>query len=395
MREVRPFSRRLAPLLGAFMLVTIAAAPVAAQQAELTFWDLMTLRSAGSLALSPDGSTVAFTVSQLDTASMESATHIWTAPTDGSQEPRQFTNGSTSESAPRFTPDGTHLTFIATRGESGRQVWKIPLDGGEAVQMTHFDEGLPGTPIWNREMTKFAYTERAEWPDKEEREARAKEKDDVIIVEEDRTLFSDIHVYDLESGETTRVTEDAYDNGGPVWSPDGAWIAFSSNRTRRPWYNSNSDLFIVPSGGGEVRRLTANEGSDGSPTFSPDGSWIVYSANTSPGRSHEDSDYFAIPIGGGTPRILTASFDHSVGGSVHFAADGRSFLFTAAIQTETQLFRCDVASGRVEQLSDRTGLLGSYTVTEDGRMAAWTFNAPDYPTEVFAGPPGAEVACPP
>ena len=31
-----------------------------------------------------------------------------------------------------------------------------------------------------------------------------------------------------------------------------------------------------------------------------------------------------------------------------------------------------------------------YTLTEDGRMAAWTFNAPDYPTEVFAGPPGAE-----
>lgn len=380
--------RWIAPV--AVLYVLVSGADAGAQERTLTFWDLMMLKSAGSAVLSPDGSLAAFTVSRLDTATMERETHIWIAPTDASRPARIFTNGPSSETSPRFTPDGGHLTFIASRGDSKRQVWKIPLDGGEAVQLTHFEDGLPGTPAWNREMTKFAYVKRAEWEDKKEREARAKKKDDVKIVAEERVLHTDIYVYDLESGESVQLTDDPYDNSGPVWSPDGEWIAFTSNHTERPWYNSNTDIFVVPAAGGEVRRLTDNEGSDGSPSFSPDGKWIVYSANRSAGRLHEDRDYYLIPVEGGTPRNLTAGFDFSVGGRVHFNPDGKRFYFTAGMKTESHIFRCDVATGRVEKLTDGAGLYGGFDMSEDGRMALWSFNRPEWPAELFAGRPGTK-----
>jgi len=366
-------------------IVIPALSGAAAQEKPLTFWELMTLENVGNPVISPDGVWVAFTISKLDTAAMETETHIWLTPADGSEEPRQFTNGTSNESSPRFAPDSRSLTFITSRGDSKRQIWSIPLTGGEAMQLTHFDDGLPGNPSWNLEMTKFAYTKREEWLDQDEREARAKKKDDVVIVEEGRALHSDIHIYDLESGETTRVTDDTFDNSSPVWSPDGKWLAFSSNRTDRPWYNSNSDLFIVPASGGDVRRLTDNKGSDGGPTFSPDGEWIVYSGNTSAGRSHEDSDFFIIPFDGGTPRNLTADFDHSVGGRVIFAPDSRSFWFSAGKKTDTHLFGCDIADGTIEQVTDGSGSHSGLSFSEDGERAAWRFTRPEWPGEIMAG----------
>ena len=378
---------RIARVSLALLCLVLWSQHAAAQEKHLTFWELMTLNNAGSATISPDGRWVAFTVSRLDTSTMESETHIWLGPADGSAPPRQFTAGPSSESSPRFTPDSRYLTFIATRGESKRQVWKIPLDGGEALQLTRFKDGLPGTPVWNRDMTKFAYTRREEWPDKKQREAQVKKRDDVLIVEEDRVLHTDIYVYNMATGDTLGVTEDDYDNGGVVWSPDGNWLAFTSNRTERPWYNSNSDIFIVSSLGGDVRRLTTNPGPDRGPTFSPDGKWIVYSANTSAGRSHEDSDYFIIPFEGGAPRNLTARFDYSVGGRVYFTPDGRNFYFTAGMKTDSHLFLCNVSRGRITRLTREAGSHSGYSFSEDRETAVWRITRPDWPGEIFAGRP--------
>jgi dipeptidyl aminopeptidase/acylaminoacyl peptidase len=175
-----------------------------------------------------------------------------------------------------------------------------------------------------------------------------------------------------------------------VWSPDDEWLAFTSNRTRQSWYNSNSDIFIVSSAGGEVRRLTSAEGSDRSPQFSPDGQWIVYAANASAGRSHEDSDYFIVPFEGGRARNLTADFNFSVGGGVEFSQDGRSFYFSAGTKTESHLFRCTISRRRVEQVTRGTGLFGNFVFTDDHRMAIWALVRPDRPAELYAGRPGTE-----
>ena len=112
-------SARHRALLALVAIGLLLPGTAAAQQARLSYWDLMTLRAPGGLSLSPDGGWAAYTVSKLDTATMERETHIWLAATDGSAPPRQFTNGASNESSPRFTPDGRHLTFIAARGEAG------------------------------------------------------------------------------------------------------------------------------------------------------------------------------------------------------------------------------------------------------------------------------------
>ncbi len=61
----------------------------------------------------------------------------------------------------------------------------------------------------------------------------------------------------------------------PVFSPDGKWIAFSSNRT------GNYDVFVIPSQGGRPKQLTFHSGSDVAVAWTPDGKKIVFKTGRS------------------------------------------------------------------------------------------------------------------
>ena len=66
------------------------------------------------------------------------------------------------------------------------------------------------------------------------------------------------------------VTSGPFDDREPHWSPDGARLAFSSDR------GGNYDVWILTLATGEVRRLTTNAANDSMPAWSPDGREIAF-----------------------------------------------------------------------------------------------------------------------
>lgn len=90
----------------------------------------------------------------------------------------------------------------------------------------------------------------------------------------EKSGFSDIYTYHLETGETHKLTHDSHDDRDPDWAPDGAHIVFSSDRSG---YGKGSyNLFLIEPTSGQIQYLTQGPQLDLSPRFSPDGQSVVF-----------------------------------------------------------------------------------------------------------------------
>jgi len=113
------------------------------------------------------------------------------------------------------------------------------------------------------------------------------------IANDGRIAFSyhdDIWVADADGGRARRLTVNVGNDFAPRFSPDGQWVAFTSNRT------GNNDVFIVPAAGGEPRQLTYYSGDDQALYWAPDGKSIVISSNRGPFAF--GSPLYRLPIDG-------------------------------------------------------------------------------------------------
>src|SRR5499433_3227752 len=87
------------------------------------------------------------------------------------------------------------------------------------------------------------------------------------------TYLGDIWVADENGGNVQRLTVNKARDVYPRFSPDGKWIAFSSDR------NGNLDVFIIPSSGGTAKQLTSHSADDTVLGWSPDGRAVLFSSN--------------------------------------------------------------------------------------------------------------------
>src|SRR5947209_2131643 len=102
--------------------------------------DLLSIKTIADIQLSPDGSRVAFTLSEIDAEQDGYRTSIWVAPTQGGG-PMQFTRGPKQDTSPRWSPDGTQLAFLSDRDGGAPQLYVMRADGGEARKLTSLAKG--------------------------------------------------------------------------------------------------------------------------------------------------------------------------------------------------------------------------------------------------------------
>lgn len=121
------------------------------------------------------------------------------------------------------------------------------------------------------------------------RNIRISPQGDRVAMEMDAGV-DDIWVLDIARGIKTRLTFGPVSNAYPVWSPDGRWIAYVSDR------NGSSNIFRKPSdgSGAEELLLTSNSQLQVPTDWSQDGKYLMYSQGTSPG----DATVWALPLEG-------------------------------------------------------------------------------------------------
>lgn len=132
--------------------------------------------------------------------------------------------------------------------------------------------------------------------------------------------LGDLWTVGTTGGVAKRLTlHQAYD-GYPHWSPDGQWIAFSSNR------EGNFDVYLVPARGGEARQMTFHTADDLVQDWSPDGARLLFTS----ARESRYSDLYTLDIKDSRVRRLTN--DKTMSRYGVFSPDGKTIAYARGRQ---------------------------------------------------------------
>jgi len=352
----------------------------------------LALGTVDEIAVSPDGSYVAYTLSTKDLDEDAYTDAVWVQPADGSDAFRVSAKGAGSTS-PQWSPDGRYLAVLSDRDEDISQIWLYDRRGGDAQALTALPQGIDSYQ-WAPDSQKLLFVAEDATPadlDEEEPPNPRPWVVDRLQFKEDYTGYLDryrthVYVVDLASREPAQVTFGDYEDSEPAWAPDSRHIAFVSNRTPEPDSNRNTELWIVDTAakpGTAPRQLTSSDAAEASPSWSPDGRTIACTS-TVPGAL----PIYAIPrptlvdVATGAMRHFDA-FPETAVYEPRFSADGEAIFGYTESGGEQELVRIDTASGRVTRLTGGGEVVTDYDIGPDDALYA-VVAMPQAPGEIFA-----------
>ncbi len=284
-------------------------------------------------AISPDGRFVAYA------SGSPTRMRVFVRPVAGGRGIALTDDTTQVQSHPRWSPDGSRVLFL----ERGAVV-SVPASGG--AEKPEVPPGRNGPVIsadWSPDGTRIAYV-----------------VGDSLFVRDARA----------ESRGIARV----FEANGCVWSPDGAQVACSSGNAISLTVGvlfgnvSPSKIVTVRADGGRVVALTDSLSLNQSPVWSPDGRWLYYVSNR-----YGPRDIFAQGMSGGSPqgsalRLTTGLNAHTIS----LSEDGRRLAY-ASIDIESNAWSMAIPAhppGSVSssiQLTYGSQFIEAVVASQDGR----------------------------
>jgi dipeptidyl aminopeptidase/acylaminoacyl peptidase len=176
------------------------------------------------------------------------------------------------------------------------------------------------------------------------------------------------------------------------FSPDSQELAFTANTDADAAISTNGDIFTVAANGSSAaKRITENRGDDWGPVYSPDGKWIAYRSQLTAGFEADRWRMMIFDRSSGKHTDLTEKFDRNVDG-YEWSADSKSIFFKAEDQAEMPIYSVAAAADNtpVEIIAD--GFNMDFDLSRDGRWIAFTRTSLILPPEIFvANSDGSDV----
>src|SRR5437867_2288667 len=331
-----------------------------ARRRPVTAQDLTRLRGVSDPQISPDGRCVAFVMTTASEERDEYLSNVWVVAADG-DEPRRFTAGPTRDTLPRWSPDGRWLAFVSDRGPKKKsQLYAMPADGGEAIQLTDLANGVFGQwgVAWSPDSTRLAFVARVGgWQEPEREEDRGKSRPAHVISTLKYRFEGVGYTYDrrphifvvpVTGGGPKQITDGDFPDVWPTWAPDGTRIAFAAERHETRDMDVNDAIYEVASDGGEPRRISPTLAPMWALAYSPDGRAIGHAGM----RIAEDGYNFLVylqPADGSGRICLTEALDRSAWDAVPLAwsADGEWVLFVGRDHGTYPLYRVRAKGGEL------------------------------------------------
>ena len=240
-------------------------------------------------------------------------------------------------SSPTFSPDGSRIAFV-TNISGVPQVWIMPATGGFPSLVTSFEDPV-GFVTWSPNGQWLAFN-----------------------VAPGGGFNEQIYVVRPDGTELRRLTDGGKANNFlDGWSPDGRFIAFSSNR-RDP---SATDSYLIDVATGQSRMVAQNRGIGSIADVSRDGKYAIVSRLVNRG----DNNLYLVRVADGKETLLTPHDGPGGFGGIGFSPDGRTVYLVSNKDRDLSAF----ARVRLGQ-DDQPGPIEVLAARDDGELAGAEMN---------------------
>ena len=139
-----------------------------------------------------------------------------------------------------------------------------------------------------------------------------------------------------------------------LWNPDSTQLLYVTKPLSGAEYaqSTNTDIFAYDLKSGMVKNLTeSNKGYDVNPKFSPDGKYLSWQSMERNGFEADKNDVKILDLKSGITTNLTKAWDESVVGSVFWSQDSKNIYFTTAWKGTMQIFSLNPKTSKIQQIT--------------------------------------------
>jgi Tol biopolymer transport system component len=233
---------------------------------------------------------------------------------------KRLTDNSEFDYYPAWSPDGKRIAFSRRDPDGNYDLYVMKANGKKEMNLTNTPKIDEVVPSWSPDGNKIAF---CAYPDGEFDFGASEWKG------------MEIYVMDADGSNETRLTDNDAEDYGPTWSPDGAKIAFTTNR------DDDYEVYVMNADGSDPTNLTNDLAADGwwAPYWSPDGTKIAFVSDRD-----GNSEIYVMDADGGNPVNLTNNAEWD--GLPVWSPDGKKIAFKSTRDGGNwELFEMDADTG--------------------------------------------------
>jgi dipeptidyl aminopeptidase/acylaminoacyl peptidase len=327
----------------------------------------------GTFALSPDGSTVLYTVTDIDLKSEARRTNIFKTAINGGNSVQLTTEGGSS---PQWLNNGKYIAFVnkgklfnmnsdgsgtkEISGISDFDAFNVSPDGAKIFftkrikldQTANEKHNLPKANV--RIINDLMYRHWNYWSDFS--------FSHILVASFNGNVIADLK--DIMDGQRFESpTAPYFDEAEIAWAPDSKSIAYTCKKLtgKADAVSTNTDIYLYNlETGKEINITDGNKGYDRYPVFSPDGSKIAYQSMERDGYESDLDRLFCYDIKEGKKTWVSKGWDFDIS---NITWEGDSALYFACSHLGTsQIFKTSLKGNGVKKVTEGVHNLGPFSL---------------------------------
>jgi Tol biopolymer transport system component len=199
---------------------------------------------------------------------------IWVQDLAGG-EPRRLTDTVGYDAEATVSPRGDRIVFTSVRS-GDLELWTCDLDGGNLARVTH-TPGYDGGAFFSHDGTKLIFRSQAFTPGKEAEEEAFHHE--LLMQGKVNPTRMELSLCDADGSNRRTLGPLGGASFAPYFFPGDQRVIFSTNHHDPNPAKREFDLFAIDLATGALEQITTSPGFESFPMFTPDGKYLVFSSN--------------------------------------------------------------------------------------------------------------------